>query len=120
MRLIALLAVVAGALPAASRTWPCEAGSAFLQVQEQYRNPPVGSAEEKREFRRKLLDGALRERPDDLFLHQQYQGFVKTLGDAEVAAADEKYRKLVEENPERFALPVSLRLLLTGRRPARR
>jgi predicted Zn-dependent protease len=115
MRLIALLAVVAGALPAAPRTWPSEAGGTSLQIQERYRNPPKGTAEEKKEFRRKLLDGALREQPDDLFVHRQYQRFVKTLGDAEIAAASEKYRKLVDEHPDDSLYLYLYGLMLDGR-----
>ncbi|MGA2774167.1 MAG: TlpA disulfide reductase family protein [Bryobacteraceae bacterium] len=115
MRLLALLAVVAGALPAAPRTWPCEAGGTFLQVQERYRNPPKGTAEEKREFRRKLLDGALLDQPDDLFVHRQYQRFVKTLGDDEIAAAAAKYRKLVDEHPDDSLYLYLYGLMLDGR-----
>jgi thiol-disulfide isomerase/thioredoxin len=115
MRLIALLAVVAGALSAAPRTWPCEAGGTSLQIQERYRNPPKGTAEEKKEFRRKLLDGALREQPDDLFVHRQYQRFVKTLGDAEIAAAAEKYRQLVDEHPDDSLYLYLYGLMLDGR-----
>ena len=115
MRLIALLAVVAGALPAAPRTWPSEAGGTSVQIQERYRNPPKGTAEEKKEFRRKLLDGALREQPDDLFVHRQYQRFVKTLGDAEIAAASEKYRKLVDEHPDDSLYLYLYGLMLDGR-----
>src|SRR5271157_673997 len=115
MRLIALLAVAAGALSAAPRTWPCEASGPSLQIQERYRNPPKGTADEKREFRRKLLDAALRDHPDDLFLHRQYQRFVKTLGDAEIAAAAEKYRKLVDEHPDDSLYLYLYGLMLDGR-----
>jgi thiol-disulfide isomerase/thioredoxin len=115
MRLIALLAAVAGALSAAPRTWPSEAGGTSLQVQERYRNPPKGTAEEKREFRRKLLDDALGEQPDDLFVHRQYQRFVKTLGDAEIAAAVEKYRKLLDEHPDDSLYLYLYGLMLEGR-----
>jgi thiol-disulfide isomerase/thioredoxin len=115
MRLIALLAVVAGALSAAPRTWPSEAGGTALQVQERYRNPPKGTAEAKREFRRKLLDDALREQPDDLFVHRQYQRFVTTLGDAEIAAAVEKYRKLLDEHPDDSLYLYLYGLMLEGR-----
>jgi thiol-disulfide isomerase/thioredoxin/tetratricopeptide (TPR) repeat protein len=115
MRLIALLAVAAGALSAAPRTWPCEAGGTSLQIQERYRNPPKGTAEEKKEFRRKLLDGALREQPDDLFVHRQYQRFVKTLGDTEFAAATEKYRQLVDEHPDDSLYLYLYGLMLDGR-----
>jgi thiol-disulfide isomerase/thioredoxin/nitrate reductase assembly molybdenum cofactor insertion protein NarJ len=115
MRLIALLAVAAGAVSAAPRTWPCEAGATALQVQQRYRNPPKGTAEEKREFRRKLLDDALGEQPDDLFVHRQYQRFVKTLGDAEIAAAAEKYRKLVDEHPDDSLYLYLYGLMLDGR-----
>jgi thiol-disulfide isomerase/thioredoxin len=116
MRLITLLAVLACALPAAPRTWPREAGGTALQVQERYRNPPKGTAEEKREFRRKLLDDALGEQPDDLFVHRQYQRFVKTLGDAEIAAATEKYRKLVDEHPNDSLYLYLYGLMLEGRK----
>jgi len=115
MRLIALLLFAAAALTAAPRTWPCEAGGTALQVQQRYRNPPKGTAEEKREFRRKLLDDALREQPDDLFIHRQYQRFVKTLGDAEIAAATEKYRKLVDEHPDDSLYLYLYGLMLDGR-----
>jgi predicted Zn-dependent protease len=111
----ALLAVAAGALPAAPRTWPCEASGTFLQIQERYRNPPKGTAEEKRESRRKLLDAALREQPDDLFVHRQYQRFVKTLGDAEIAAAADKYRQLVADHPDDSLYLYLYGLMLDGR-----
>ncbi len=114
-KVLGLLVFAAGALSAAPRTWPCEAGGTSLQVQEQYRNPPKGTAEEKKEFRRKLLEGALREQPDDLFLHRQYQRFVKTLGDAEIAAASEKYRKLVDEHPGDSLYLYLYGLMLDGR-----
>jgi len=84
-------------------------------VQERYRNPPKGTAEEKREFRRKLLDGALLDQPDDLFVHRQYQRFVKTLGDDEIAAAAAKYRKLVDEHPDDSLYLYLYGLMLDGR-----
>ena len=116
MRLIALLAVVAGALAAVPRTWPCEVGGTSLQIQERYRNPPTGTADERREFRRKLLDGALSAQPDDLFVHGQYQRFVKTLGDAEIAAAAGKYRQLVDEHPDDSLYLYLYGLMLVGRK----
>ena len=96
MRLLLLMVLAAGALAAAERTWPCEAGPAAEEVLHKYRNPPNGSAEEKKSFRRKLLEDALREYPDDLFLHRQLQKFAGASDDAMV----EKYHALADTHAD--------------------